>query len=172
MMLAAVTALSAATLLLAGAGCAGRGATAIASSPDARAGAAPIGEATMLDDGTLVLDLTAVTGATRGHTRLTYPPGDPRALDVLRHLGGLKPGERKPVPPWPDTIDDLRVQHAVEAWAKGRGWSPGEYRHEITGTDADGNVAVSVHRTAPAGDSAALRLDPGDYRVVKELPLK
>jgi hypothetical protein len=33
---------------------------------------------------------------------LTYPPSDPQYAEILRHLGGLKPGETKSVPPWPD----------------------------------------------------------------------
>jgi hypothetical protein len=29
-------------------------------------------------------------------------PSDPRYQEVLKHLGGLKPGDDKLVPPWPD----------------------------------------------------------------------
>jgi hypothetical protein len=31
-----------------------------------------------------------------------YPPGDPDYDKVLKHLGGLKPGDDKPVPPFPE----------------------------------------------------------------------
>lgn len=60
-----------------------------------------IGVATMLPDGTIVLDLRAEgAGGTVGHGRLTYPPDHRDHASVLRHLGGLRPGEVKPVPPW------------------------------------------------------------------------
>lgn len=61
-----------------------------------------IGSATMEADGTLVLMLRAEdekTGA-RGDAFLRYPATHPKYAEVLRHLGGLKPGESKPVPPW------------------------------------------------------------------------
>ena len=61
-----------------------------------------IGIAAMRDDGTLVLDLRATGAAMVGDTRFTYPPTDPEYQAVLTHLGGLAPGESKPVPPWPD----------------------------------------------------------------------
>ena len=61
-----------------------------------------IGSATMREDGTLVLQLRAVTGATVGDGYLTYAPTDPNYQAVLDHLGGLEPGQSKPVPPWPE----------------------------------------------------------------------
>ncbi len=62
-----------------------------------------IGTAKMQSDGTLVLDLRAEDGeGTVGHGRLTYPPNDPHYEEVLQHLGGMKPGEEKPVRPWED----------------------------------------------------------------------
>jgi hypothetical protein len=61
----------------------------------------PIGTATMRADGTIVLDLRAEgPGGAVGQGRLTYPPDHPQYAAVLRHLGGLRPGETKPVPPW------------------------------------------------------------------------
>lgn len=33
---------------------------------------------------------------------LQYKPDDPHYQEVLRHIGGLRPGETKVVPPWPD----------------------------------------------------------------------
>ena len=66
---------------------------------------ASIGVARMLDDGTLVLDLRATDAegrGIRGDARFYYPKSHPRYEKVLRHLGGLAPGETKPVPPWPD----------------------------------------------------------------------
>jgi hypothetical protein len=63
----------------------------------------PIGSATMLQDGTLVLDLRAEgPGGILGDARLVYPPTHAQYADVLAHLGGMKPGEQKLVPPWED----------------------------------------------------------------------
>ena len=61
-----------------------------------------IGVATMESGGTIVLHLRANDGIHHGHARLVYPPTHPAYTDVLKHLDGLKPGESKPVPPWPD----------------------------------------------------------------------
>jgi hypothetical protein len=33
---------------------------------------------------------------------LTYPPSHPQYREILEHVGGLKPGETKPCPPFPD----------------------------------------------------------------------
>ena len=62
-----------------------------------------IGMATMEKNGTIILDLRAEDpkGAV-GIGRLVYPPTHRQYKDILAHLGGLRPGERKPVPPWPD----------------------------------------------------------------------
>ena len=63
----------------------------------------PIGTATMERDGTIILNLRAEgAGGAIGDARLAYPKGDKRYAEVLKHLGGLKPGEVKAVPPWPD----------------------------------------------------------------------
>ena len=65
--------------------------------------AASIGSATMQADGTIVLQLRATDGTgMRGDARLTYPPDHAQYAKVLAHLGGLGPGEEKPVPPWPE----------------------------------------------------------------------
>jgi hypothetical protein len=149
-----------------------------AAAADAPATPAPsIGEATMLEDGTLVLDLVATAGGTRGHGRVTYAPSDPQYAEVLEHLGGMQPGERKLVPPWPDQIDDAQVQASVAEWLSMKeGWGSAEYSVEIAGTDAQGQIAVTVVRRAgpdepasSAGRLLALRLDPNSYLVVEEL---
>jgi hypothetical protein len=61
-----------------------------------------IGMAFMKPDGTIVLDLYGgrETNYALGH--LKYPPGHKDYRAILTHLGGLAPGERKGVPPWPD----------------------------------------------------------------------
>ena len=60
-----------------------------------------IGGATMTEDGTIILDLRAEgPGGAVGDARLTYPPTHKEYRNILAHLGGLRPGEKKPVPPW------------------------------------------------------------------------
>jgi hypothetical protein len=61
-----------------------------------------IGVATMRPDRTIVLDLVASGPDMLGDARFTYPLGDPDYGDILRHLGGLNPGEVKQVKPWND----------------------------------------------------------------------
>ena len=62
-----------------------------------------IGMATMQPDKTVILDLRAEGNKGMvGHGRLTYPPSHPQYRKILDHLGGLTPGESKPVKPWPD----------------------------------------------------------------------
>lgn len=60
-----------------------------------------IGSARMEEDGTIVLELRAegLRGLT-GDALLRYPPGHPEYNNMLHHLGGLKKGEVKQVPPW------------------------------------------------------------------------
>jgi hypothetical protein len=57
----------------------------------------------MKPDGTIVLQLRATDPASvvMGDAQFEYPPGHPRYEEVLEHIGGLEPGEEKPVPPWP-----------------------------------------------------------------------
>jgi hypothetical protein len=60
-----------------------------------------IGMATMTDDGTIVLDLRAEgEKGERGIAQFRYPTSHPQYQDILKHIGGIKPGENKPVPPW------------------------------------------------------------------------
>lgn len=62
-----------------------------------------IGTARMTQDGSVVLDLRAEgPGLTIGDAQFVYPASHPEHAAVLRHLGGLQPGETKPVPPWPE----------------------------------------------------------------------
>lgn len=67
------------------------------------AAAKSIGSARMEDDGTLVLQLRAEPGGGAvGDGIVRYPPDHPKYNEILKHIGGLKKGEEKPVPPWPD----------------------------------------------------------------------
>jgi hypothetical protein len=53
-------------------------------------------------DGTIVMQLRAeAPGGTLGDGRLVYRPGDEDYRMLMHHLGGLKPGETKPVAPFP-----------------------------------------------------------------------
>lgn len=61
-----------------------------------------IGVAWMEPDGTIRMNLRAEgPGGIVGHGRLEYAPGDKDYAKILAHLGGLKPGQFKSVPPWP-----------------------------------------------------------------------
>ncbi len=72
-----------------------------ASTPAAQKETRSIGSATMTADGTLKLMLRAEGGGAVGDALLVYPKGHKEYDNILRHLGGLKPGETKPVPPFP-----------------------------------------------------------------------
>ena len=62
-----------------------------------------IGVATMEADGTIVLRLIARgPGGLRGEGVLRYPVDRPKYQEILDHVGPLKPGELRPVAPWPD----------------------------------------------------------------------
>lgn len=78
--------------------------TMTSGTPPRSASNEPIGTATMKADGTIVLDLRAEdpSGRAMGDARVVYPRGHREYAKILDHLGGLKPGESKPVPPWPD----------------------------------------------------------------------
>ncbi len=62
-----------------------------------------IGQATMKPDGTLVLQLRAESedGAV-GDALFTYAPTDGDYASMVEHVGGVSPGESKPVPPFED----------------------------------------------------------------------
>lgn len=62
-----------------------------------------IGSAKMTQDGTIILDLRPEgPGGMIGDARLVYPRGHQQYDEIVKHLGGLWPGESKPVPPWPE----------------------------------------------------------------------
>jgi len=67
-----------------------------------------IGFASMETDGTLILQLYAYfddNDKTKGHalSYFRYPPTHPQYEAILRHVGPIKPGDEKPVRPWPET---------------------------------------------------------------------
>jgi hypothetical protein len=62
-----------------------------------------IGVATMLPDGIIHIELhLSISGGGVADGFKDYQPDDPYYQEVLDHIGGLKPGESKPVRPWPD----------------------------------------------------------------------
>src|SRR5450830_1594432 len=62
----------------------------------------PIGTATMLLDETIVLYLRAETDGAIGHAQFKYVKGDEKYCEILKHIGGLKPGQEKVVLPFPE----------------------------------------------------------------------
>jgi hypothetical protein len=61
-----------------------------------------IGSAYMQDDGTLEMSLRAVAAdGTIGEAMMVVAPQDTRYADMVKHLGGIKPGEGKAIPPFP-----------------------------------------------------------------------
>ena len=81
------------------------GAAAHAQAPPSPPPAAPasIGVARMEADGTIVLQLIARgPGGVSGDGLLRYPPSHPDYAAILRHVGPLRPGEERPVAPWPN----------------------------------------------------------------------
>ena len=60
----------------------------------------------MAEDGTIILDLRAVGPKGEiGIGRLTYPPSHKDYKMILDHIGGIKPNENKPVPPFKNKED-------------------------------------------------------------------
>ncbi len=66
----------------------------------------PIGVATLEKEGALTVFLRAESinedPPITGHTQESYHPKDPEYEMYLRHLGGLKRGESKSIPPFLD----------------------------------------------------------------------
>jgi hypothetical protein len=71
-------------------------------SSDARPSIPYAGTAAMLDDGTISLHLRITTDGKAVNDTLVYKVSDHAYDNVLRHLGGLRPGETKEFRPWKD----------------------------------------------------------------------
>ncbi len=65
-------------------------------------GSQPIGSAKMLSDKTVILTLRAETGGAIGDAQFSYKPSDPKYAEIIKHVGGLKPGTEKIVLPFPE----------------------------------------------------------------------
>lgn len=73
------------------------------AAPNAVAGdELPVGVATITQDGVIVLQMSRTTDGIPADALIRYAPGDPDYDEVLEHLGGLAPGESKPVMPFPE----------------------------------------------------------------------
>jgi hypothetical protein len=72
------------------------------SPSDARPTMPFTGTATMQDDGSLTLHLRLTRDGKEINDTLTYKTTDRGYDNVLRHLGGLSPGDTKPFSPWKD----------------------------------------------------------------------
>jgi hypothetical protein len=59
-----------------------------------------VGRAKMSADGTITLQLRSLWPNPIAETQLVYAPDDPQYEEIKHHLGGIAPGESKPVPPW------------------------------------------------------------------------
>lgn len=62
-------------------------------------GPGSIGTALMNADGTITLNIRTIPGGPLDGV-VASRPGDPNYARILSHLGGMQPGEKKPVPPW------------------------------------------------------------------------
>jgi hypothetical protein len=73
--------------------------TANAGDAHVESPASVIGSAKLLSNGTIILRLRAEDGA-EGYFEIK--PNDPAYSETLAHVGELKPGQEKLIPPWPD----------------------------------------------------------------------
>ncbi len=115
-----------------------------------------IGTATMLPDGTLVVS--------NPHMSTRVAPGDPMYAKWIEHIGGMKPGDEKSVPAWPDPFDPARVEAAARAHLAKKGVDPATCHGDIFGTDGEKNVSAWVECTGGARHS--LKILHGSYEVV------
>jgi hypothetical protein len=59
-----------------------------------------IGIAEMTADGTITLHLKSLWPDPHEDSDLTYTSDDPQYDEIKRHLGGIEPGQSKPIPPF------------------------------------------------------------------------
>jgi hypothetical protein len=80
-----------------------------------------IGMGTMDSSGTIFLDLRAEhEDGTTGMARLVYPPSHVQYKSILGHLGGLAPGQSKPVLPFDDKERSMSLVDSFELLARDR----------------------------------------------------
>jgi hypothetical protein len=78
------------------------------AAPDVEvsASAPAIGVAHMLENGTILVGISAPGSGPDAPLQavLMVEPGDTQYEVLIAHIGGLKPGETKSIPPWPDQM--------------------------------------------------------------------
>lgn len=79
----------------------------------------PIGIASMSEDGTIHLQLRAETDGILGDCFLSYAPDHDEYQEIFDHLGGLKPGEYKPVPPWQSAEEISQAEDVSNSYGTG-----------------------------------------------------
>ena len=67
-----------------------------------------IGDATMTEDGTIIVNLRRTTTGMDVSGMVKYAVDNPHYKEVLDHLGGMKPGETKLVPAWDDPAPEQK----------------------------------------------------------------
>ena len=59
-----------------------------------------VGLAKMSADGTITLRVRSLWPQPFAESQMVYAPDNALYAEIKRHLGGMTPGETKPVPPW------------------------------------------------------------------------
>ena len=90
------------TLILIGISGAAFAGDTLPSTSEARASMPYTVTAVMQEDGAITLHLRLTSDGKDIDNTLTYKTSDRGYDNVLRHLGGLDPGESKPFSPWKD----------------------------------------------------------------------
>jgi hypothetical protein len=67
-----------------------------------------IGDAQMMEDGTIVVNLRRTRDGMNISGIVKYPVDSPHYKEVLDHLGGMRPGETKLVPAWDDPVPEKK----------------------------------------------------------------
>ncbi len=70
-------------------------------STESGSGSDSVGTATCKPDGTIEMMLRAKgPKGELGEAMKVYKPSDPKYAGIVAHLGGIKPGQSKPIPPF------------------------------------------------------------------------
>ena len=67
-----------------------------------------IGDARMLDDGTVILKFRRTADGIHVSGIKKYPVGHPEYQEILDHVGGMSPGETKLLPAWDDPVAEKK----------------------------------------------------------------
>jgi len=67
-----------------------------------------IGDAKMMEDGTIVVNLRRTRDGINVSGIVKYPANSPHYKEILDHLGGMRPGETKLVPAWDDPVPEKK----------------------------------------------------------------